>query len=131
VADPESINRLLTTTAKLLDSAAAEIRDARLEPVSDNIHRIGRALVEVYEIQQAIYSVQPALTPSFLNEQSNDAESNRLLTEYFARGIEREHSGDITGAIAEFEHYLTLESSVHHRAIAIGQIERLRSVDRP
>jgi hypothetical protein len=44
MATPESINRLLAVAATLLDHAAAEVRDAKLEPVRENIDRIGKAL---------------------------------------------------------------------------------------
>ena len=66
MAGADSIDRLLTVAASLLDQAAAEIRDAKLEPVRENIHRVGVALSEVFEIQHAIYTARPTLRRSSL-----------------------------------------------------------------
>jgi hypothetical protein len=130
MADAESIDRLLTVAASLLDLAAAEIRDAKLEPVRENIHRIGVALSEVFEIQQSIYAAHPGLAPKFLAEQSPLAESNKLLTEYLARALRIECDGDRGAAVAELEAYLALETSELHRNIARGQIGRIRNGNR-
>jgi len=131
VASLESIDRLLTVSGKLLDHAATDVRDAKLEPVRENIARIGRALTEIFEIQHRIYALRPELTPSYLNEPPQYSEANRLLTEFMYRASELERSGNIEGAIAEFERFVTLESSPLHRDIALGEIERLRNAKRP
>jgi hypothetical protein len=123
---PESINRLLSVAASLLDHAAAEIRDAKLAPVLQNIEQIGRALAEIFEIQHRIYEVQPELTPEHLKQPSEHSAANRLLTEYMYRASEHERAGNIADAIATFDAFLEIESSPLHRSIAEGEIERLR-----
>jgi hypothetical protein len=131
VASFETINRLLTVAAKLLDVVAAEIRDARFEPVRENIEQIGRALVEIFDVQHKIYALRPDLTPEYLNEPSQYPEANRLLTEYMFRASELERAGNVEGAIAEFERFLQLNSSPLHKEIVHGEIERLRNSARP
>jgi hypothetical protein len=130
MAGADSIDRLLTVAASLLDQAAAEMRDANLEPVRENIHRVGVALSEVYEIQHAIYAARPDLAPKFLAEESPHAESNKLLTEYLARAVRMERDGDAGAAVAELAAYLVLETSELHRNIARGRIERIRNGSR-
>jgi hypothetical protein len=131
LASLDNINRLLTVAAKLIDNAAAEIRDAKLEPVRENIEHMGRALAEVFEVQHTIYGLRPELTPAHLKEPSQTSDANRLLTEFMFRASELEYEGNIEGAIAEFEGFLALESSTLHRDIALGEIERLRNGIRP
>jgi len=60
-----NIDRKLARAARLLDAAAAELRDAALNP-EQNIRKIGSALVAIFEIQHQIYRCEPALTPPTL-----------------------------------------------------------------
>ena len=95
MATPESINRLLAVAATLLDHAAAEARDAKLEPVRENIDRIDNAFAEVFEIQHQIYELQPKLKPESLKQPSEYPQANRLLTEFMYRASECELAGNI------------------------------------
>jgi len=127
MATLESINRLLSVGATLLDHTAAEIRDAKLEPVHENIERIGKALAEVFEIQNQIYKLKPELTPEYLKKPSEQSAANRLLTEYMYNASEFELAGNTERAIAIFQEFLALESSPMHRDIAASEIERLQN----
>jgi hypothetical protein len=126
MATLESINRLLSVAASLADRAAAEIRHAKLEPVRENIERIGKAVAEIFEIQQRIYSLQPDLTPDYLKQPSEYSAANRLLTEYMYNASEFELAGNHERAIQVFQEFLGLESSSLHREIAEGEIKRLQ-----
>jgi hypothetical protein len=126
MATVESIHQLLAVASSLLDRAASEIRDAKLEPVRDNIEHIGRALAEVIEIKLQIYKLQPELKPSYLSEPSEHSEANRLLTQYMFRASEFELAGNIADAIKTYEQFLAQDSSPLHRDIAAGEIERLQ-----
>jgi hypothetical protein len=131
VVSLETINRLLTVAAKWFDDAAAEIRDAKFVPVRENVEQIGRALVDIFDVQQKIYALRPYLTPDCLNEPSQYREANRLLTDYMFRASELERAGNVEGAIAEFERFLQLNSSPLHEEIVHFEIERLRNSARP
>lgn len=126
MATPESIHRLLSVAASLLDHAATEIRDAKIEPVRENIERVGKALVEVFEIQQQIYLLRPELTPEYLKQSSGYSAANRLLTEYMYNASEFERAGNNERAIETFQAFMELESSPLHRDIAAGEIKRLQ-----
>jgi len=126
MATLESINRLLSVAASLADHAAAEIRDAKLEPVRENIERIGKALAEMFEIQLQIYKLQPDLKPEYLEQPSEHSAANRLLTEYMYNASEFELAGNNERAIETFQEFLALESSPLHRDIAAGEIKRLQ-----
>ena len=131
MASLDTINRLLTVAAKLIDQAAGEIRDAKLEPVQENVEHMGRALAEVFDVQHKIYTLRPDLTPAHLKEPGQYSEANRRLTEYMFRASELERAGNIQGAIAEFQRFLKSDSSPLHKKIALGEIESLRNAIRP
>jgi hypothetical protein len=123
----ESINRILSVAASLLDRAASEVRDGKLEPVRGNIERLSKALAEVMEVQLEVYKVQPELAPKYLTQNTEHSAANRLLTQYMYNASEFELAGNTVQAIATFQEFLALESSPVHRSIAVGEIERLKS----
>ncbi|QSI28141.1 hypothetical protein GNX71_00525 [Variovorax sp. RKNM96] len=129
MASPESIHHLLTVAARLLDSAASEIRDAKLEPVRDNISQIGHFLAGIFEIQQKVYALRPDLKPAYLSEPSPHSESNKLLTRFMSEACWHEDAGEVALAIDKYREYLLLEGSPHHREIAEGEIRRLSGRD--
>lgn len=59
------LSERLTESAKILDKAASEIRDLKLNS-KQNIQKIGGALANIFEIQMQIYEKQPNLRPDFL-----------------------------------------------------------------
>jgi len=123
-----SIDSLLNVAARLLDKAASEMRDAKLQPIDENVEHIGRALSEVFEIQHKIYEVEPSLKPQYLNEESEYPEADALLTTYLGEAIGMEQSGNIEGAIKKLKEFILLESSLHHQEIARGEIDRLGQI---
>lgn len=129
MASPQSIHQLLTVAARLLDSAASEMRDAKLEPVRENIAQVGEILAAIFEIEQKIYVLRPDLKPTYLSEPSPHPESNKLLTRFMFEACQLEDVGELAQAIEKYEAYLLLEDSEHHREIAEGEIRRLSKGD--
>ncbi|WP_342130156.1 hypothetical protein [Hydrogenophaga sp. OTU3427] len=125
MASPESIYRLLRVASKLLDQAASEIRDGKLEPVRGNIEHIGRALSEIFDIRQKIYEVRPDLKREYLSEPSPNPEANRLLTRFMFEASELEDGGRTAEAIEKYKEFLAIETSELHREIAESEIMRL------
>ena len=121
-----SIDLTLAAIAGMLDETAGEIRDAGLEPTSDHLHRIGRALAEVFEIRQAIFAVRPDLEPNWSKAERPPSPDNRLLTRAMVDAIEFERNGDYSGAIELFERFLEGAASPLHIDIAKNEIQRLR-----
>ncbi|MGJ3702489.1 MULTISPECIES: hypothetical protein [Variovorax] len=125
MASPESIHRLLAVASRLLDSAASEIRDAKLEPVRENISQIGHLIAGIFEIQQEIYVLRPDLKPAYLSEPSPYSASNKLLTRFMGEALEHEDAGEIAMAVEKYREYLGLEESTFHREIAERELSRL------
>jgi hypothetical protein len=125
MASPESIYQLLRVAARLLDQAASEIRDGKLEPVQGNILHIGRALAEIFEIEQVVFTARPNLKPAYLSEPSPNPEANKLLTRFMFEACELEDAGRKAEAIEMYREFLALEESALHREIAEREISRL------
>ncbi|WP_143098456.1 hypothetical protein [Variovorax sp. OK605] len=115
--------------ARLLDSAASEMRDAQLEPVRENIHQVGEILAAIFEIEQKIHVLRPELKPAYLSEPSPYLESNKRLTRFMFEACQLEDVGELAQAVEKYEAYLLLEDSAHHREIAEGEIRRLLKRD--
>jgi nitrate reductase cytochrome c-type subunit len=103
---PDSIDRLLSVAAALLDCAAGEIRDANLAPVREKIEKVGRALAEIAELRQSIYVHQPALAPHYLAHPQIDSDANKRLMRCMSTAYEHEQEGDFERARQTFSEYL-------------------------
>ena len=131
MASIEHINELLAVAARLIDTASGEIRDTPLEPVSENIEHMGRALASIFEVQHRIYALRSDLMPEYLKEPSEYPEANKALTQIMSRATKYERNGDPEAAIAEYEEFLLQDLPELHRGIAVAEIERLRANGRP
>ena len=68
----DDLSRELDDIANRLDRCAVDVRDLKVEPTTENIQRLGRALSSIFEIQRSIYSVRPDLKPTWLKEAEDD-----------------------------------------------------------
>jgi len=66
----DRLNRQLTKSARTLGDCAALIVDLRFSS-SENVRRIGNALVMIFEIQNQIYEQRPDLTPEHVKKEWN------------------------------------------------------------
>ena len=64
----ERIHELLLLATSALDSAASHVRDAPLEPVKDNVRRIGTILTEIFDLQERVFEIRPELKPAILGQ---------------------------------------------------------------
>ena len=67
MASLDELENLLKEASRLLDKAAAEIRDIGLEP-EKNVRRIGEAIVLASEIRNEIYNRRPDLIPEYFKK---------------------------------------------------------------
>ena len=122
----ESLHRSLRVAAMLLDSAAGQVRDAKLLPVKKNIRTIGEALVAVFEIQQAIYKQSPELNLERKYEDPPEEVrlANRRLGEVMVAADEFADQGRFEEARAVLARFSTEDPSEYHRHLAALQLER-------
>ena len=119
------IHQLLRVASHLLDQAATDVRGTSLDPVDENIQRIGRALIEVIEVQRQIYAAQPELQPKTLAATARENDANRLFTQFTLEALELEDAGDTEAAREKYTQFIGLSPSYHHREIARAEIRRL------
>ena len=67
MASLDELENLLKEASRLLDKAAAEIRDIGLEP-EKNVRRIGEAIVLASEIRNEICNRRPDLIPEYFKK---------------------------------------------------------------
>ena len=125
MASLDSIHLRLKLAANLLDAAATEIRDAEFEPRRENIENIGRALVEIFEIQHRIHDSRPDLKPEHLNESSPHPEADGALARCMYTASEFEIAGQPEQAIEVYREFMALDVPTHHKDIAAHEISRL------
>jgi hypothetical protein len=125
------LHQLLRVASHLLDQAADDVHKTRLQPLSDNIERIGRALIEVMEVQRQIHLVQPELRLRSLAAPPRERDAILLFARCMAEAIELEERGETLAAIATYEWFMGNSRSLARRAIAKAQIRRLSSASEP
>ncbi|WP_422084921.1 hypothetical protein [Variovorax sp.] len=121
----ESIHQLLRVASHLLDQAAAEVHATELEPVQENVECIGRALIEVIEVQRRIYEEQPELAPRSLAASPKEADASRLFTEFTMEALALEEAGKTDAAREKYTAFIGISASHLHREIARAEIRRL------
>jgi nitrogenase subunit NifH len=119
------LHQLLRVASHLMDQAATEVRATDLGPVDENIQRIGRALIEVIEVQRRIYAAQPELQPKTLAATARESDANRLFTQVTMEALELEDAGNPEAAREKYTEFIGLSPSYHHREIARSEIRRL------
>lgn len=119
------LHQLLRVASHLLDQAATEVHDSGLEPPTEHIERIGRALIEVMEVQRSIFAVRPELRPKTLAASDREADANKLFTQFMLEALELEDTGNTEGAVERYTRFIGISPSYHHREIARAEIRRL------
>jgi hypothetical protein len=109
----------------LLDSAAGQIRDAALSPTKEHIHKIGEALVAIFEIQQAIYKIKPELEPKYDEPPQEVTEANQRLGNALISAYDLADNGKLDEAINYLSEFEKREVSDYHRELASIERERL------
>ena len=121
----ESIFRLLQEANDRLNEAAHEIRDLPLEPRKEHRSRIGKALVEIFDIQYHVFALRPELTPDFLEGPFEHPEGAWNVALRHAQAAEK--CGNIDIAIAILEWIAQRAGSPDYERRAKSEIARLRN----
>lgn len=127
MATIEEINKLLGSCAAELDRCARLIRDAELGPVKENMHRIGHALYNIYEIQNEIYKLKPELMPKEWNEPVTDKELNRVFGELLIEIEDLCQSGRPRTAIERLEAFVGIHPGKNLVEMAKNEIASIKS----
>lgn len=123
----EEINKLLGSCSAELDRCAGLIRDAELDPVKENIRRIGHAIFNICEIQNEIFKLKPELMPKEWNEPVTDKELNRVLGRLLIETEDMCQSGKPHTAIERLEAFIGINPGMNFVEIARNEIANIRS----
>ncbi len=107
MATVEDIDKLLHFCAGELDRCAGLIRDAQLNPVKENIHRIGHALYNICEIRNEIFKIKPELKPKEWDEPITDKEQNQIFGELLIETEELCEAGKPLVAVERLEAFIS------------------------
>ena len=127
MASVEDINKLLGSCAAELDHCAGLIRDAGLDPVKENIRRIGFALHNIFEIQHEIYKLKPELKPKGWDEPVSDKEQNRIFGELLIETEDLCEAGTPLSAIERFQAFISTSPGYDFEKRAKNEIAAIKS----
>lgn len=120
-----ALHQTLNVAASFLDRAAGQIRDAALSPTKEHIHSIGEALVNISDIQHAIYKLRPELEPKHEESSQEEQQANRRLGETLIAAYDLADSDRLPEAITLLSNFAANDPSEYHRGLAAIELERL------
>jgi hypothetical protein len=124
--DLESLNKSLSVAAKILDTAASDIRDLQIEPREENIRKVGKALSLIFDIQNQLYAIDSTLKPEYLDSPSPfETEANKRFGEIILMASDMCNEGKYQEAISLYESYISEEPPDFYKELAIGQIHKI------
>ena len=126
MSTPEEIDSILKECASQLDRSAGLIRDLPLEPVRENVLKIGRALAEICELRTALFKLAPSLKPDGWDDPPTNAEYNRMLGQAILQAEELVNAGNVEEAIKRFESFIFIGPPKELQEIAKSEIRKLK-----
>ena len=123
---PKEIDSILKECASQLDYSAGLVRDLPLEPVRENIHKIGRALAEVCELRAEIFKLEPSLKPEGWDDPPSNSEYNRMFGQAMLQAEEFIDAGKIDEAIKTYESFIFIGPPDEYVEMAKNEIGKLR-----
>jgi len=127
MADLKSLNELLSSAIRILDSASTEIRGIPLNPVKENIYKIGDALTAIIEIQRQIYDADQNLESETLKQPSPySAYRNRLFGEIINKEAHLCDSGKCKEAINLYQNFINEKPPEIFIDLANDRIARIK-----
>ena len=82
-----------------MEEAASEIRALSLVKQKEMLKHIGRSIVELWEVRDAIYEIKPDIKRDFAKEYSNDQQRFEDLNVIQRKAAEAERGGDYDEAM--------------------------------
>jgi len=122
----EEIDSILKECASQLDYSAGLIRDLPLEPVRENIRKVGRALAEVCELRAAVFKLEPGLKPDGWDDPPTSSEYNRMFGQAILQAEEFVEAGKIDDAVKTFESFIFIGPPDEFQEMAKNEIEKLK-----
>ena len=107
MASFEHLDLLLCQALECMDEATGEIRGLSLLKQKELIKKLGRTIVEVWEVCNAIYEIKPEIKKGFITEYSNDRQRYEDLHQIHINAEEAEETEKYEEAINLYNELLT------------------------
>ena len=102
----EHLDLLLGQALECMDEAAGEIKTLSVINQKEWLKHIGRSIVELWEVRDAIYEIKPEIRRDFVTEYSNDKQRYEDLNLLHREAAKSEDAGDYVSAINHYKKLL-------------------------
>ena len=120
----EHLDLLLGQALECMDEAAGEVKALSVINQKEWLKHIGRSIVELWELRDAIYEKKPELKRDFVTEFSNDKQRYEDLHIIYRKAAEAEDSGDFDTAINHYKELLETSKFGFFKLIAEAGLYR-------
>ena len=121
----EHIDLLLGESLECMVEAASELRSIEETDHDKKRRRIGRAIVELWEVRDAIYKNRPDLKRDFVKEQQEDKQRFDELNNLFHKALSFEQDKNNEPAVQLFKELLERSKAGYFTLLAEAGLYRL------
>ena len=122
----EELNRVISKCCEDMVDATAIIKDVELEPIRENIYKVGKAIAELSELRSEIYKVRSDLKP----EMWDQPPSEEVYGEMYETAIEMAEEHLVNNlpkrAIETLESYIFIGPHEKYEKLAQIKLKELR-----
>ena len=102
MANPKYLDALIGQALECANEAAREVRELPLDPADVHVRKIGNAIVELWELRDALYKAYPEIKRDFVVESQVNEERFVALDSLHVEALAAESAGRTQEAAATF-----------------------------
>ena len=118
------LDLLLGQALECIDEAAGEIKALSVISQKEWLKHIGRSIVELWEVRDAIYEIKPDIKRDFVTKYSNDKQRYEDLSLIHKEAANAEDAGDYVSAINLYNELLEKSKFGYFKLIAEAGLYR-------
>ena len=126
MSKPEEIHKLLVACTEQLVDSVNIIRETPLEPIGENLRRIGRALAEISDLRTELYKTYPQLKPAKWGESLEEADYKEMYEDAIAWAAEYIQAGNPKKGVEVLEKFISITPHENIRAIAEKKVKEMK-----
>jgi hypothetical protein len=104
--NPAHLDALIGEALECLNEAARAVRELPVDPVDDNLQKLGAAIIEVWGVRERLYALRPDLKRDFVVESEVNIERYDTLSKDFEAAALAEREGNLEQATVLFRKLL-------------------------
>lgn len=129
MAAHDSLEGLLAEALQCLDNAARDIRSISELDTNSGLKKLGRAIMEIWELREQLHSIRPDLKPNFVVEYAQNPMRYDALSEISKIAHEYEESGDYKNAKVKFNELCSSAISGYFCMVGEAGLYRISNKD--